>query len=110
MPLFKLPKTPQEVYDIVKLHLLSQNKVCAKGLLCRYSYNGLKCAAGVLIPAEHYDPAFESITWGELVSEEDFPPEHSQLICELQGVHDMYTPEKWEEKLKKVAVFFGLKG
>lgn len=110
MALFELPETEQEIYDICKQHLLTQNKLCAVAGLCRYRYNGLKCAAGVLIPEEHYDSSFEDMTWESLVRERDFPGEHSQLILSLQKVHDTYLPEEWEEELKRVAWRYQLKG
>lgn len=108
MALFELPETAQEVFDIVKSHLLSQNKKCEIRGTCRYRHGGLKCAAGVLIPEEHYNRAFEDMLWSELVSMYNFPSEHSRLILRLQRIHDMSYPDKWEEELKRAADFYNL--
>lgn len=108
MALFELPETAQEVFDIVKSHLLSQNKRCEIRGTCRYRHGGLKCAAGVLIPEEHYDPSFEDMLWSHLVSVNIFPSEHSLLISHLQRIHDMSYPDKWEDELKRVADAYDL--
>ena len=109
MPLFELPETEQEVFYIVKSHLLSQNRKCVAKGTCRYSHDGLKCAAGVLIPNEYYDPAFENMLWPGLIYLHDFPPQHSKLISFLQIIHDQENPVEWEDKLREVASYFSLK-
>ena len=112
-PMFKLPETAQQVFDIVKVHLLTQNKQSAANGTCRYrsTVDGkeLKCAAGVLIPEEFYSKDLEGSSWYNLVTGRDFPFEHLDLICELQSLHDWVLPEYWEEHLIKIADRFNLK-
>lgn len=111
--MFKLPETAQQVFDIVKVHLLTQNKKSGAGSMCRYrsTVDGkeLKCAAGVLIPEEFYSRDLEGYTWKDLVIGYDFPSEHRSLICELQSLHDHLPPEYWEERLIEIADRFNLK-
>jgi hypothetical protein len=112
-PMFKLPETEQKVFDIVKVHLLTQNKQSAANGTCRYrsTVDGkeLKCAAGVLIPEEFDCHDLEGATWKDLVTGCDFPSEHRSLICELQSLHDHLPPEYWEERLIEIADRFNLK-
>lgn len=112
-PMFKLPETAQQVFDIVKVHLLTQNKQSAAGGICRYrsTVDGkeLKCAAGVLIPEEFYSRDLEGATWKDLVTGCDFPSEHRSLIYALQSLHDHTPLESWEEGLIEIADRFKLK-
>jgi hypothetical protein len=112
-PMFKLPETAQQVFDIVKVHLLTQNKQSMVGNRCRYRSlvdgKELKCAAGVLIPEEFYSTDLEGLSWYRLVKESNFPSEHFDLICELQSLHDYLSPECWEEQLMIIADRFKLK-
>jgi hypothetical protein len=115
MILFSLPETAQEVFDIVAVHMLRQNKrsICR---INRKSYigcayrgdNGLKCAAGCLIPDEIYNHHFESIPWRLLVDNHDFPHNHARLITKLQYIHDHYDPKNWRNQLLDVAFCYSL--
>lgn len=111
--MFTLPETAQKVFDIVKVHLLTQNKRSAiEGSCCYRSWGEgkeLKCAAGVLIPEEIYSPGLEGSSWHNLVTRNGFPPEHHDLICELQSIHDFVLPIDWEEHLMYIADQFNLK-
>lgn len=111
--MFKLPETAQQVFDIVKVHLLTQNKRSIVSGNCRYRSlvdgKELKCAAGVLIPEEFYSKDLEGGSWHRLVKESNFPSEHFDLICELQALHDFMSTEDWEEHLIKIADTFNLK-
>jgi hypothetical protein len=113
MPLFELPETAQQVFDIVKVHLLTQNKQSMADNRCRYRSlvdgKELKCAAGVLIPEEFYSTDLENSSWYNLVTRNDFPSEHLDLICGLQSLHDSDIPEVWEEELMIIADRFKLK-
>lgn len=109
MPLFELPKTEQEVFNIVKAHLLRQKQKSLDKANCKYRHGDLRCAAGVLIPDECYDISFEDLVWGALISEKDFPKQHSDLISSLQQLHDKCDPIEWEEQLKEVACYYRLK-
>lgn len=75
--MIKVPNTLQEVFNIVSLHLLKQVKRSTKHLknswflACAYRGNeGMKCAAGVLIPDDKYEPEMECKFWDELVPQE----------------------------------------
>lgn len=109
MPLFELPETEQEVFDIIKSHLLRQNQRSLDKGNCKYRHGDLRCAAGVLIPDECYDISFENLVWTALVQEKDFPSQHSNLISSLQVIHDKWAPIEWEEQLRAVASYFKLK-
>lgn len=105
--------TPQEVFDQVKNHLLTQNAPSLQlgsNTLCQYrGHNGLKCAAGCLISDEEYFREMESNgTWEVLVDKKIAPKEHEYLISSLQNIHDCYTPNCWEGELKKLADKSGL--
>jgi hypothetical protein len=109
MPLFELPATEQEVFDIVAKHLLTQNR---QSLItddfvdetCAYRgrYN-TKCAAGILIPDEYYTQELEGNGWRKLVENSLVPPNFMDLIAGLQFIHDMHKPIRWKEKLEELA-------
>jgi hypothetical protein len=86
--------TAQEVFDQVKNHLITQGEQSLNsGGLCLYrNANGLSCAAGCLISEEEYSPNFETNLWGDLIKKDLVPSAHSDLIGELQQIHD-----QWEE-------------
>ena len=112
--MFELPETEQKVFDIVKVHLLTQNKKSRNNdCACVYqnvvSGKKMKCAAGALIPDEFYSNDLEGYTWRELVERGDVPSEHLSLICELQLLHDHISPLGWEECLMEIADKFKLK-
>lgn len=109
MPLFELPETEQEVFDIIKSHLLRQKQKSLDKRTCKYRHGDLRCAAGVLIPDECYDISFENLVWAALIGEKDFPRQHYHLISTLQEIHDQYDPIEWEEQLRAVASYFKLK-
>lgn len=59
--MIKIPDTLQELFNIVSLHLLNQGQKSAHETLCMYrGPNGMKCAAGVLIPDNEYNPSMET--------------------------------------------------
>lgn len=86
--------TAQEVFDQVKNHLINQGEQSLNsGGLCLYrNANGLSCAAGCLISEEEYSTNFEMNLWGDLIKKNLVPSTHSDLIGELQQIHD-----QWEE-------------
>jgi hypothetical protein len=109
MPLFELPATEQEVFDIVANHLLTQNRqslvyddfvdeTCAY----RGRYN-TKCAAGILIPDEYYTQELEGNGWKKLVENSLVPPNFMDLIAKLQSIHDLHEPKYWKQKLRDLA-------
>lgn len=103
--------TPQEVFDQVARHLLTQN---AKAYdesrdRCMYRTGRLKCAAGCLIADDEYQQRFEGIgSWPSLVEEGIAPAAHMTLISRLQDVHDHGEPDQWHHDLALIAMDFKL--
>lgn len=96
-------KLLQNIFDEVITHLVRQGKRATAGEWCRYhAEDGLKCAIGVLIPDEEYDPAWETCPveelhcmlgrpeslWGVHVS-------HLSFLIDLQDLHD--RPHHWRK-------------
>ncbi len=89
--------TPQEIFDTVVDHLLSQGKPSISGV-CRYrSDDGLKCAVGVLIPDSEYDFEMEHSVIDAEPSNHPTPiqkwaqlryPNDLKLLTRLQRLHD----------------------
>ena len=105
--------TPQQVFDHVVNHLLTQNEKAVVGGEevnndCRYRLNNLKCAAGCLIGDEEYRDTFEGLDWRYLVGIGAVPDAHSDLIVKLQRIHDIGEPEEWLYFLKQLAESEGL--
>jgi hypothetical protein len=101
--------TEQEVFNQVAKHLLDQNEKSMSYSVCSYrGENNLMCAAGCLIPDDEYTEELEGNGWKDLTRTFLYPSEHSELIQELQDVHDSYEVEEWKEKLFGVAEKFGL--
>jgi hypothetical protein len=122
----------QEIYDNVKSHLLAQGCRASKDGICRYrTPEGLKCAAGCLIPDSLYRESMEGYGIGVLLfPENDYCPgdyvkwdkialrealgislsdsKEMSLLRLLQKVHDNEKPEYWAEELAGVAKRFGL--
>lgn len=104
--------TPQEVFDQVATHLLTQMKRSMDDSLTGCLYRGeedLKCAAGCLISDEEYSKEFEDKDWDDLIKFKMVPKSHQTLIRDLQLVHDQYIRvDDWYEKLKHLATDHGL--
>jgi hypothetical protein len=106
---FELPSTEQEIFDIVANHLLTQGTQSLR--LDKFGdeqcvYRGTKitkCAAGILIPDEHYSKKLEEHSWLKLVEKGFAPYRFAFLISELQSIHDMHKPIRWKEKLEELA-------
>lgn len=114
--------TNQEIFDKVKKHLLKQGvkSVDAEGF-CNYrGLDSTKCAIGALIPDELYKSEMEG--WDVYRLKDKFPEVASflglttdkdrdlfRLLADLQGVHDVYDPEAWEEELQDIATRHELK-
>jgi len=99
--------TAQDVFETVARHLLTQNKKSTQdGHCCYRGEYGTKCAAGVLIPDERYDPKMDSRNstgWDNIIYAYEFSTMHSSLINALQYLHDNNHPETWKEHLKHLA-------
>jgi hypothetical protein len=89
----------QTAFDTVVAHLRLQKKRSAKPgtNVCMYrGPDGTKCAVGVLIPDDQFDPAKESQHVSDLHS--TIPALQGidlDFLCELQRVHD--SAVNWDE-------------
>lgn len=86
--------TKQEFFDTVAAHLLSMDDVSwdySRGICAYRGAGGAKCAIGVMIPDELYNPEMEGLGVTSLVADwsqlSKFIPSIS-LAAELQAVHD----------------------
>lgn len=124
--------TRQEIFDKVTTHLLTQMQQAKSSgkwhlartqdvrarTLCLYRTDGLKgpvlkCAVGCLIEDRFYSETMEDESVSTLI--EIYPEafEHlgiyhqdhnmTELLCDLQNVHDSYDPPLWENLLEMVA-------
>ena len=111
----------QEIFDTVVTHLRKQGKKAvvmgSEGPSCMYrSPDGLKCAAGCLIPDRDYLPEFEGVTINDgdhypvvKYFSSKFDEDGMELISELQTVHDFMEPQDWELRWESIAIDHGLK-
>jgi len=93
----------QRIFNVVAMHLLTQNKK-SRGEFsenCLYrGPKGLKCAIGCLIPDSVYDPDLE----GPLrrAVHETLPywtGGENILLFQLQSIHDKSKPDHWRALL-----------
>jgi len=130
--------TSKEIFVAVKQHLLTQNKksflskdqvlkikqkyqvngsTYAEGeVSCAYrGEDNCKCAVGILIPDELYSEIMEGeipYSLNKFFSDEKFSEmfkTHSDLLFELQGIHDNYEPKDWKKKLEELEKELGFK-
>lgn len=108
--MIKLPDTLQEIFDIVSTHLLTQNARSVNDEhTCMYrGENGMKCAAGILIPDDQYAREYEFTSWDKLQAEKLVPSQFCDEIRELQKIHDNLSPEDWPNRLKRFAIKYNL--
>lgn len=107
----------QEIYDKVAVHLLTQNAKSMTGELsafgkplCAYrSPEGLSCAAGCLLTDEeakgldnNRGTAWTAVKLWSTVDVSRYD-EHTDLIQELQTVHDHTEVDQWGIELAKLA-------
>lgn len=108
----------QEIFDKVAKHLLGQMQKSQLNIgidgesvtICAYrGRDGLKCAIGVLIPDEKYDPIMEdaAIPLGA-IGVDPFDVDTIYMLENLQSVHDTCQPEEWKDRLMAVGKAFGL--
>jgi hypothetical protein len=111
--MFKIPEDPQIVFNTIVKHLLTQNKqsVDLSGKCVYKNHEGLKCAAGCLIPDGDYGVYMEGKPWSYLVRR-DYVPFGSLkvlgIISDLQLIHDGNAPCQWRTKLRELAELKGL--
>jgi len=102
--------TRQEMFAIIRKHLLTQNVQAVGAIGCSYrGHNGTKCAIGILIPDDKYDPNMEgaqihsSPRVRALFMESDL-----SFLYDIQNIHDGYMPNEWPERLEAFRVRWGL--
>lgn len=96
--------TTEEVFEYIRNHLLTQNRKSTdiNGNCMYKNEQGLKCAAGCLIPDDMYYPDLEYIKWDSLVTRKLVPEGHMELIQEMQRIHDDNDSITWELALDKL--------
>lgn len=101
--------TPQEIFDTVAVHLMTQvhrseDKAHEE---CLYrGPDGLKCAAGALIPDDDYSSGVEGLP---VISVPYFENAYCVVLIEsLQRCHDNIEPVDWLKRLEEVAAERGL--
>ena len=104
--------TDQEVFDKVVAHARQQGgkAVNEDGRVCMYRDGlGNKCFAGIFIPDEDYKPGMEGNPIRSLVIDYNlFSQVDTNLLFELQTIHDYTTATGWETRFKKLAEKRGL--
>lgn len=106
----------QEVFTKVAKHLMTQYQKSRDDNRCLYrGPNDTSCAIGCLIPREIYSPYMEGVSIINLLSEGKFPQlnrlldrVNTELLRNLQDIHDWDAVDQWESSLKKVASKWGL--
>jgi len=112
-------KTDYDVFNYVKEHLLNQNQRSLDpwSLQCQYrsqTEDGkvLMCAVGCLIDEDLYSEKIENLS----ASNEDVVKAirgsianwtvNSDMLGELQNIHDEYEPDNWSLKLEYLESYF----
>jgi hypothetical protein len=112
-------KTDYDVFNYVKEHLLNQNQRSLDpwSLQCQYrsqTEDGkvLMCAVGCLIDEDLYSEKIENLS----ASNEDVMKAirgsittwkvNSDMLGELQNIHDEYEPDNWSLKLEYLESYF----
>ena len=112
-------KTDYDVFNYVKEHLLNQNQRSLDpwSLQCQYrsqTEDGkvLMCAVGCLIDEDFYSEKIENLS----ASNEDVMKAirgsitnwkvNSDMLGELQNIHDEYEPDNWSLKLEYLESYF----
>jgi hypothetical protein len=86
----------QEVFDTIAVGLMKQGKPSKRRGDCLYrGPDGLKCAAGILLPDEFYSEDFEHVGWIDLIVKRHVSAVHADLILAAQRIHDADYPEGW---------------
>ncbi len=102
----------QLLFDRVTNHLLTQRQCSEGDGSCLYrGPNGLKCAVGVLIEDEYYDPEMETNSpKNDLVRKalekslgEKMTLDNISLLTNLQDIHDNVDPGEWDIELRNYA-------
>jgi hypothetical protein len=104
--------TPQEIFDTVAVHLMTQGQRSEDEAYeeCLYrGPDGLKCAAGVLIPDDDYSWGMEGLpVLSHPYFKKRFDAYCVGLIESLQRCHDDIEPVDWLKRLEEIAAERGL--
>lgn len=109
--------TPQQALNKIVRHLRKQGRKAlamsrVEGVVCAYrgfskvDDHTTMCAAGCLIPDEHYTPDMENVLVGLLPYFQGHPA--LNVIRDLQKIHDHYTVDNWESGFSHKANIHGL--
>ena len=92
--------TPQDAFNAVKRHLLTQGRKAldSNGLPCYIAENGDRCAVGSLINLRA-DGTWMLDKWCGI---------GMPLFIQLRCCHDEYEPHQWAARLDEIAAEFGL--
>lgn len=109
--------TAQQVFDSVLNGLRLQGKAAVFNGNCMYrAPDGCKCAFGILIKDDEYDPEMENCSAPLVLAR--FPKlfhlqQHSQLLDALQYAHDSYLAGNdmtaWEQEMYDISRRYGLR-
>ena len=111
--------TDQEAFTIMVQHLRKQGcqAVNSEGE-CLYldRETGNKCAVGALLPEDTPNEILDATdgisaliqTYKLLGIEPPFAGVRSELLAKMQHVHDLYSPDSWEDQFGRVAAWFDL--
>lgn len=107
--------TKQETFDTVVAHLRKQGAKAEKDGFCKYrTPEGLKCAAGCLIPDSDYKEEFEGLNVGPNGQLTEIGVliknlgHDIDLVRRLQYIHDNIPMKYWEEEFESLAKKHGL--
>lgn len=106
--------TPQQVFDQMATHLLTQAKKSMKGEECYYrgadingEPNGLMCAAGCFIADDEYKRTYEtamvSAVFYSYGIDKKIDPKVFDIILAGQRLHDGIDPVDWRTGLRHMA-------
>lgn len=104
----------QQIFDTVAKHLLEQGEKSEgpdpssdDGTTCLYrGPNGLKCAAGCLIPDEMYSPKLEGLNVNAVTMRKLFEAigiTSIRLVRDFQIIHDVHAAKDWPDCLRRLA-------
>jgi len=106
--------TAQSLFNTVVTHLLNQNQrshASGSGACLYRGPHNLKCAVGILLTDDEYDPSMDDLNNATGVEDINLPERlrpFRELLIDVQHVHDNIDPPEWTEALTQTAVDHGL--
>lgn len=115
--------TKQELFTKVSSHLRQQRSRSVmtrpgrgSGVIVACAYrgeDGKKCALGILIPDDKYNPDIEGARGSDVIKNYTEIKKPSKgllrLADALQAIHDTIEPTSWGDALRALAISHGLK-